>query len=247
MCYWPYLDIVVRLQKVHSYKHWFHFDTPAGVYRVLRPDFCSISLQSSWTFGCPSIPGLVTSSILFCRLYTIKDWRNKVREQQTHKGRHAFADFNSFLGPLHLARHTWWCPCFSVVPVAKHKVEAQGRSVNPKALHGSATETRDLLGGTTREKYFPDERSLICPQGISMILYKRETEKLSYWPNLINPANLLPFHSVTGRILGFSLDCRDMRSGSLWLILLLQRGLLEDWRGTNGCSWLRPKLHVVDW
>ena len=46
-----------------------------------------------------------------------------------------------------------------------------------KALQGSETETRELLGGTEEKRYFPNEGSLICPPGKSMILYKREREK----------------------------------------------------------------------
>ena len=43
-----------------------------------------------------------------------------------------------------------------------------------KALQGSETETRELLGGTEEN---PDEGSLICPPGKSMIFHKKETEK----------------------------------------------------------------------
>ena len=45
-----------------------------------------------------------------------------------------------------------------------------------KALQGSETETRELLGGT-EENSFPDEGSLICPPGKSMSFHKKETEK----------------------------------------------------------------------
>ena len=34
------------------------------------------------------------------------------------------------------------------------------------------------------EKSFPNKGSLICPPGKSMILYKKETEKMSYCPDL---------------------------------------------------------------
>ena len=44
-----------------------------------------------------------------------------------------------------------------------------------KALWGSDTETRELLGGT--EENSPDEGSLICPPGKSMSFHKKETEK----------------------------------------------------------------------
>ena len=52
------------------------------------------------------------------------------------------------LGPPRLARHTWWCPCISVIPEATHE-----------------TETRELLGA----KSFP----LICPPGKSMIFLQK--------------------------------------------------------------------------
>ena len=48
-----------------------------------------------------------------------------------------------------------------------------------KALRGSETETRELLGGTEENNVcFPDEGSLICPPGRSMSFHKKETEKI---------------------------------------------------------------------
>ena len=46
-----------------------------------------------------------------------------------------------------------------------------------KALQGSDTETRELLGGTTENSVSPDKGSLICPPDKSMIFYKKETDK----------------------------------------------------------------------
>ena len=45
-----------------------------------------------------------------------------------------------------------------------------------KALQGSETETRELLGGT-EENSVPTKGSLICPPSKSMIFHKEETEK----------------------------------------------------------------------
>ena len=54
-----------------------------------------------------------------------------------------------------------------------------------KALRGSETETRELLGGTEENTVSPDEGSLICPPGKSTSFHKKETEqKLSQWPDL---------------------------------------------------------------
>ena len=46
-----------------------------------------------------------------------------------------------------------------------------------KALQGSETETRELLGGTDENSVSPMRGSLICPPGKSMIFHKKETEK----------------------------------------------------------------------
>ena len=47
-----------------------------------------------------------------------------------------------------------------------------------KALQGSETETRELLGGTEENGVFPDKGSFICPPGKSMTFHKKETEKI---------------------------------------------------------------------
>ena len=47
-----------------------------------------------------------------------------------------------------------------------------------KAFQGSETKTTELLGGTEENSVSPDEGSLICPPGKSMIFFtKKETEK----------------------------------------------------------------------
>ena len=56
----------------------------------------------------------------------------------------------SFLGLPRLAWHTTQCPCFFVVPEATHKASRgplKGTVSAQKALQGSETETRELLGG----------------------------------------------------------------------------------------------------
>ena len=60
-----------------------------------------------------------------------------------------------------LARRTWWCPCISVVPEAMHEASRgplKGAVSAQKALQGSKTETRELLGGT-------DENSVSLTMG----------------------------------------------------------------------------------
>ena len=60
------------------------------------------------------------------------------------------------LGPPRLVRHTWRCPCFSVVLGATHKASQgplKGAVSSQKALQWSKTE---LLGGT--EEKFPPTR-----------------------------------------------------------------------------------------
>ena len=55
------------------------------------------------------------------------------------------------LGPPRLARHTYQCPCISVVPEATHEASQgpeKGAVSAQKALQGFETETRASLGGT---------------------------------------------------------------------------------------------------
>ena len=74
-----------------------------------------------------------------------------------------------------------WCQCpyFSVGPKAMHEASwgpEKGTVSAQKALQGSETETRDLQG-KLQTTMFPDEESLICPSGKSMIFLKKETVK----------------------------------------------------------------------
>ena len=54
-----------------------------------------------------------------------------------------------------------------------------------KALQGSETETRVLLKGAKEKNIFPEEGSVICPPGKSMIPYKKVIrKKFDQWPDL---------------------------------------------------------------
>ena len=75
----------------------------------------------------------------------------------------ASAVIDTLLGPPRLSRHSWPCPCISVVPEATHE-----------ASQGLEMETTKL---PEREWCFLDEGSWICPLGKSMLFYKKETEK----------------------------------------------------------------------
>ena len=99
------------------------------------------------------IPGLVTNSILFCWLFTIKDRCKKVRFQQTHNE---------------------VCPCFSVVPETTHEASRaplKDAMSAQKVIQESETETRELLGGREK-KGFPR-------QGANQWFFtKRKQEKI---------------------------------------------------------------------
>ena len=69
------------------------------------------------------------------------------------------------LGLPRLARHTGRYPCIAVVPEATHEASRgpeRGAMSAQKALRGSETETRELLGGTEENSASPT-RSLILP------------------------------------------------------------------------------------
>ena len=60
-------------------------------------------------------------------------------------------DLDGVLGPPRLARHTWLCPCISVVPEARHEASRgplKGAVSAQKALQGSETEKRDGAQGS---------------------------------------------------------------------------------------------------
>ena len=84
------------------------------------------------------------------------------------QSRFAPIGLDSVLGLPRLAQHTYRCPCISVVPDAKQRASRgplMGAASAQKALQGSKTETRELLGGTEEKKCFPNEGSMICPPG----------------------------------------------------------------------------------
>ena len=67
-----------------------------------------------------------------------------------------------------LAQLTGQCPCYSVVSKVTHEASEgllKGVVSAQKALQGSETETKELLGGK-EEKVFHDNRPLICPQSM---------------------------------------------------------------------------------
>ena len=67
------------------------------------------------------------------------------------KSRFASVVVDSVRGHPCLARQTWRCPSISVVPEATHEARRgpeKGAVSAQKALRGSETETRELLGGT---------------------------------------------------------------------------------------------------
>ena len=90
------------------------------------------------------------------------------------QSRFASVVVDGVLGPPRLACHTWRCPCISVVPEATHKASRRpmkGAVSAEKALKGSETETRELLGGmeemivsSTRVHWFPLQanKSFFC-------------------------------------------------------------------------------------
>ena len=81
-----------------------------------------------------------------------------MRFQQFAQSRFASVVVDSVLGPPRLALHTYWCPCISVVPEATHEASRgpeKGAVSAQKALRGSETETRELLGGTEENSVTP--------------------------------------------------------------------------------------------
>ena len=68
------------------------------------------------------------------------------------------AVFDDVLGPPRKAQHTLHFPFFSVVLEATHKASQgplKGAVSALKALRGSETETRELLGGTEENSVSP--------------------------------------------------------------------------------------------
>ena len=61
----------------------------------------------------------------------------------------------------------------------------EGRCVSSKSLSRVQGGDKGVAGRKGREKYFPDEGSLICPPGKAMIFHKKDTKKWvsdSTWP-----------------------------------------------------------------
>ena len=74
------------------------------------------------------------------------------------QSRFASVVVDGVLGPPRLALHTCRCPCISVVPEATHEASRgpeKGAVSAQKALRGSETETRELLGGTEENSVSP--------------------------------------------------------------------------------------------
>ena len=67
------------------------------------------------------------------------------------QSRFALIVLDGVLGPPHLACHTLWCPCVSVVPEAMHEASrdpSKGVVSAQKALRESEMETMEFLGRT---------------------------------------------------------------------------------------------------
>ena len=125
--------------------------------------------------------GLDTNSILFCWLFIIKDRcvQKCVFNKRTIKV---------------CVSCGWRCPGTSVAPSTAHlKVSLylcssrsnargelralEGRRVSPKSPWRGRDGDEGVAGKNGREWSFPDEGSLICPPGKSMIFHIKETEK----------------------------------------------------------------------
>ena len=81
------------------------------------------------------------------------------------QSRFASVVLDSVLGPLRLAWHTWWCPCFSVVPAASHNMSWRPLKVAvtaQKALQGSELQSREMLVGMEK-KVFPHQGVIDLP------------------------------------------------------------------------------------
>ena len=86
------------------------------------------------------------------------------------QSRFASVVVDGVLGLPRLARHTCRCPCISVVPEATHEASRgpeKGAVSAPKALRGSETETRELLGGTQENSVSPKRGHRFALQAIN--------------------------------------------------------------------------------
>ena len=112
------------------------------------------SLKTGWLtdlpFLNPYFAGLVTNSIYSVDFSQLRIGV-KCAFSTNAQPRFASVVVDSVLGPPRLARHTYRCPCISVVPEATHEASRRpekGAVTAQKVLRGSETETRELLGGT---------------------------------------------------------------------------------------------------
>ena len=97
------------------------------------------------------------------------------------QSRFASVVVDGVLGPPRLARHTWRCPCISVVPEATHEASRgpeKGAVSAQKALRGSETETRELLGGTEENSVSPMRGHWFALQANQWFFTKRKQEKI---------------------------------------------------------------------
>ena len=95
------------------------------------------------------------------------------------QSRFASVVVDGVLGPPRMARHTWRCPCISVVPEATHE-----------ASRGSETGTRELLGGTEENSLSVLMAHWFALQANQWFCtkWKQKFEKLNYWPDLVPPS-----------------------------------------------------------
>ena len=137
---------------------------PPGLLRVLKDEVESGIHGVDFRHGPrdrrqsirKSFAGLVTESLRFYWLFTIKDRCKKcLFNKRTIKvGISCFLIF--VLEPVQLARLTWRCPCLSVDPEATHEARwVEGAMSAQKGLQGSETERRELLGGTEEKNILP--------------------------------------------------------------------------------------------
>ena len=97
------------------------------------------------------------------------------------QSRFASVVVDGVLGPPRLARHTWRCPCISVVPEATHEASRgpeKGAVSAQKALRGSETETRELLGGTEENSVSPMRGHWFALQANQWFFTKRKQKKI---------------------------------------------------------------------
>ena len=144
----------------------------------------TISMVMSWkiqTFW-KHIIGL-NQVLSLTQLYSFDFSQSRIGVFSTNaRSRFVLAVFDGVLGPLRLARQTWLCPCFSVVPKATYEASQgplKGTVSAEKALQGSETETRELLGGTEEKSISPMRGHWFTLQANQWFFTKKETKKLS--------------------------------------------------------------------